>query len=90
MFSSTNPNFFASAQSSPAPVFRTKLTRTQQIDCGHLVLRSFMKYFNSVNASVLCKTNRPSFCLILQVSMHWSVQCIYPGRKVVNLNTFAE
>ena len=27
-----------------------------------------MKYFNFVNVSVLCKTNRPSFCLILKLS----------------------
>ena len=37
--------------------------------CNVLVLRSYdMKYFNFGNVSVLCKTNRSSFCLIIKFS----------------------
>ena len=37
--------------------------------CNVLVLRSYyMKYFNFGNVSVLCKTNRSSFCLIIKLS----------------------
>ena len=53
-----------------------------------LVPRSWdMKYFNFVNVSILCKANRPSFCLILSFSCTVCsvcyLGCICNGRKYV-------
>ena len=49
-----------------------------------------MKYFNFVNVSILCKINRPSFCLILSFLGTALFSVLSRLYMVVNINAFTE